>query len=48
MTDSVPKIIVIPAKAETPQEQEKKRNLNLPGRLGDRTEHKGGVNKWYS
>lgn len=21
---------------------------NLPGRLGDRTEHKGGVNKWYS
>ena len=29
MTDSVPKIIVIPAKAETPQEQEKKRNLRV-------------------
>ena len=29
MTDSVPKIIVIPAKTETPQEQEKKRNLRV-------------------
>ena len=29
MTDIAPKVIVIPAKAETPQEQERKRNLRV-------------------
>ena len=29
MTDTAPKVIIIPAKAETPQEQEKKRNLRV-------------------
>ena len=29
MTDTAPKVIIIPAKKETPQEQEKKRNLRV-------------------
>ena len=29
MTDTAPKVIIIPAKKETPQEQEKKRSLRV-------------------
>lgn len=29
MTDTAPKVIVIPAKVETPQDQEKKRHLRV-------------------